>query len=298
LSWVSTVLRPGPAGYWGTGLLGVLLILCFVQFAYFRNRDGDESLLLALAIVQTACICSLPFILPRFLALRGYAFSGAPPIRFFGRASLVLGALELPALFLYSVLPSSRAGFRAPLTAVTIGIYILFTAGMLYTSIVLIAAKPPPDMGRKERAARRAFGILCLLLFPLLLISYWFRHLLDPGADTDSFLLPYLVMAAFYGLHSILELSFAVPMLRSAFAVPDEVGGERGSLRPAEGREPFSRRELEVADLLARGRTYGEIGDALCISPLTVQTHAKRIYRKAGCRNKTELGDRIRGIPR
>lgn len=48
----------------------------------------------------------------------------------------------------------------------------------------------------------------------------------------------------------------------------------------------LSRRELEVLRLLADGLTDREIGDALTISPRTVETHVGSILRKLEARNR------------
>jgi DNA-binding NarL/FixJ family response regulator len=41
-------------------------------------------------------------------------------------------------------------------------------------------------------------------------------------------------------------------------------------------------REIEVLQLLARGRTLKQIAEQLVISPSTAHTHASHIYEKAG----------------
>jgi DNA-binding CsgD family transcriptional regulator len=43
---------------------------------------------------------------------------------------------------------------------------------------------------------------------------------------------------------------------------------------------PLTRRELEVLRLLATGLSYSEIAGRLRISPQTVGTHIKNVYRK------------------
>lgn len=48
-------------------------------------------------------------------------------------------------------------------------------------------------------------------------------------------------------------------------------------------------RELEVAELAARGRTNREIADALCVSPLTVKAHLANIFSKLGIHGRVEL---------
>lgn len=47
-------------------------------------------------------------------------------------------------------------------------------------------------------------------------------------------------------------------------------------------------RELEVLDLAARGRGNKEIGNQLCISERTVQTHLVNIFRKLEVKTRTE----------
>jgi DNA-binding NarL/FixJ family response regulator len=39
-------------------------------------------------------------------------------------------------------------------------------------------------------------------------------------------------------------------------------------------------REAEVLHLLARGCTYSQIGDRLCVSLHTIESHVKNVYRK------------------
>jgi DNA-binding CsgD family transcriptional regulator len=58
---------------------------------------------------------------------------------------------------------------------------------------------------------------------------------------------------------------------------------------------PFalSQSELEIASLVALGRTNQETADALFISVSTVQASLKRIYQKLGVRSRTELAAKI-----
>lgn len=61
-----------------------------------------------------------------------------------------------------------------------------------------------------------------------------------------------------------------------------------GALEAARALAALSPREREVLRLLAAGRSDKEIGDALFISPRTVQSHAARLYAKLGVTNRTE----------
>jgi DNA-binding CsgD family transcriptional regulator len=54
-------------------------------------------------------------------------------------------------------------------------------------------------------------------------------------------------------------------------------------------RYGISAREEEVLRLLAEGKTYQEMADALCLSMATVKSHMTHLYDKTGTRNKVEL---------
>ena len=56
-----------------------------------------------------------------------------------------------------------------------------------------------------------------------------------------------------------------------------------------EPRDVLSRREWEVARLVAGGESNREIADALSLSPKTVERHVTNILAKVGARNRTEL---------
>ncbi len=51
----------------------------------------------------------------------------------------------------------------------------------------------------------------------------------------------------------------------------------------------LSDREREVLQLVARGHSYGEIGDQLYISPKTVENHVRNILKKLRLNRKNEL---------
>ncbi len=65
----------------------------------------------------------------------------------------------------------------------------------------------------------------------------------------------------------------------------------RPTPRPGEpGRlDVLSEREREVLAEVARGRTNAEIGEALCMSPLTAKTHVSRILGKLNARDRVQL---------
>lgn len=64
-----------------------------------------------------------------------------------------------------------------------------------------------------------------------------------------------------------------------------------GALAPLHAPMPskqLTEREVEILDLIARGLSYQQIGEALTIATSTVQTHIKNIYAKLKVRNKAQ----------
>jgi DNA-binding CsgD family transcriptional regulator len=57
---------------------------------------------------------------------------------------------------------------------------------------------------------------------------------------------------------------------------------------------PLTKREHEVAQLVAGGATNREIAQTLFLSPKTVERHVSNALRKLGARNRTELASRLR----
>ena len=58
--------------------------------------------------------------------------------------------------------------------------------------------------------------------------------------------------------------------------------------RAGRDRARLSDRELDVLRLLAGGASTQEVGEKLFISAVTVKNHLASIYRKLGCRGRTE----------
>lgn len=58
---------------------------------------------------------------------------------------------------------------------------------------------------------------------------------------------------------------------------------------PAPPTEPLTPREIEVARLVAEGRTNGQIAEALFLAPGTVKNHIAVIQRKLGAANRVGI---------
>lgn len=88
-----------------------------------------------------------------------------------------------------------------------------------------------------------------------------------------------------------------LPMSRAhaALVVEQLARTSRGSGVDDELAGVLSAREQEVLRLLSDGMTDREIGEALAISPRTVESHVSSVLRKLGVRNRAEAAQRYRG---
>ncbi len=73
-----------------------------------------------------------------------------------------------------------------------------------------------------------------------------------------------------------------------AAAVCDELSAPPRVVSRAAELGPLSPRQIEVLEMVARGRTNKEIAVDLGVRPKTVMHHAAEIYRRLGVRNRTE----------
>jgi DNA-binding NarL/FixJ family response regulator len=69
-------------------------------------------------------------------------------------------------------------------------------------------------------------------------------------------------------------------------------GGLAFGVRPRQGVDRLSARELEVVRLVVDGRSNDEIGGALGIGSKTVETHLRRLFERFSIASRTELATR------
>ena len=60
------------------------------------------------------------------------------------------------------------------------------------------------------------------------------------------------------------------------------------TMAPAAESSPLSQRETEILQLVAKGFAFDAVGGLLGISPHTVITHVKKIYRKLAVHSRGE----------
>lgn len=100
------------------------------------------------------------------------------------------------------------------------------------------------------------------------------------------------------------------PHLRSALATFERLGavpwadqaaselratGETAQRRSATGLDHLTPQELQVASMLAGGRTTREAAAALFLSPKTIEYHLRNVYLKLGIRSRAELAGAVPG---
>ena len=109
-----------------------------------------------------------------------------------------------------------------------------------------------------------------------------------------------VIVAALAVLTVVANLLLDVAWIRAAMAgaavfVVGEVLGRLLTSRPlpaavvVAGGHPLSRREVEVAVLIAQGLTSKEVGRRLFIERATVDTHVQHIYNKLGFDSRPQL---------
>jgi DNA-binding NarL/FixJ family response regulator len=74
------------------------------------------------------------------------------------------------------------------------------------------------------------------------------------------------------------------------------VGGGGRRAAGSAGVASLSRREREIANLVADGLTNREIGSRLYLSEKTIETHLTRVFQKLGLRSRTQVAATLAGI--
>ena len=185
--------------------------------------------------------------------------------------TLILGGLLLlvyPGIFFVSVLAYGFVDYLA-------------VAAIAYTAILHIVFA---DHGEQlTRRSRRALGIVLCATIPAIVVVDVYG-LWVGGEHFEIFLGPVIVPAMVIFWSMLLLVDDARRGQRRVAGLDTE-----SYLASLAARYHLSAREIEVAERILAGQSYGEIGDELCISLATVKTHSLHIYQKTDSRNKIDL---------
>lgn len=104
-------------------------------------------------------------------------------------------------------------------------------------------------------------------------------------------------VAAFESAAELAEASGAVSEGRVVSQALRRLGvraWRRGATSVGDGLAGLSKRELEISRRVSDGASNREIGEALLVSPKTVERHVTNILAKLGLRNRTEMAALVR----
>jgi DNA-binding NarL/FixJ family response regulator len=79
--------------------------------------------------------------------------------------------------------------------------------------------------------------------------------------------------------------------------VPDEKNADKGFYEKMMSEYNLTNREMDIIQLILNQYESNEIAEKLFLSPLTVKTHRKNIFRKLGVRNLTGLISIVKDQP-
>lgn len=106
--------------------------------------------------------------------------------------------------------------------------------------------------------------------------------------DSGPALLRAAVRAAAHG-DALISPELTVSLLERTRTRALRTGEPRGST----SMHHLTPRELDVARLVARGRTNAEVAEDLCISVGTVKTHLASVQRRLEARNRVEIASKV-----
>ena len=250
-----------------------LIMLASVSGLLWEIQSSAFTVVIAvLALISQWGVCLLIFAVPKFVLSRLNSLQNEKRARILLFSFLSLAAvLSLDAaLFLLPV--PGPFGIISPW--ITTGIWVLFTASILYT-LTLLLKKGSSLKEKKELLISLLFcagGILLIVFQWIFVSSEYFSFIILPG---------------FYLSIHIFILTFLIP---SFLRVPSQ--DAKWNILKEKG---ISTREEEVIRLLIKGLSYKEIAGELFISLPTVQSHVGRIYRKTGVNSKIELKNLLAG---
>lgn len=155
------------------------------------------------------------------------------------------------------------------------GVAIFLILSIIASMILIRTTKPQIKIAHREKI-ERVMSVTILIVFPFCFLANSYAEF--NGVDLKlGFAYPvlFIFLAGSKLLDDIQRLSLYKP---------------RNSLKEQNLKNyALTKREKEVAQLLATGATYKQISEQLYVSIPTVKTHVTNIYRKCQVKNKVEL---------
>lgn len=210
-------------------------------------------------------LAGIAFTAPRKKDTRTIAIRIAFPLS----AALTL----LAGLASFSVLPSvTRIAFGNPDS--------LWIASNAYVSILSFLSLIPDRRIAERATRRRTFAAIALVALFFATLPALLRIVSLDGNIA--------ILAVSLTLSITIFISVSLAQRRNVKESTESVARRPDVLSPSV-LSHLSAREIEIAKLLAEGRTNADIGDTLCISTKTVETHISNIFRKTGVNNRVQL---------
>jgi DNA-binding CsgD family transcriptional regulator len=282
--------------YWGLSYSVGLVCVTILFLRYIQARDKVALKLLAYLLPFGVSLASLSlleaFSVTAFLGrtLGQVALAGA---------ALVIATFPAYALVFDDLKSRRRLAFIMKVVGVTlaaIDLFCIFTpdpirSGFHFLTLACLGVAIFVGMTwitrgevHHKKKHHWAWMTSLFVFFGLVFFLDFFRDFI-PGLNFADW--RYVILPAFYAYLNIFIIYSHITQWAPRIEQKDKVVSEPAveSLK----RFGVSSRETEVLSHLARGRTYGEIADVLCVSLATIKTHLSHLYEKTGTRNKVEL---------
>ncbi len=166
-----------------------------------------------------------------------------------------------------------------PLPLLSLAIYLSVSLTMVFLGLTLTRAK----LGHTHASYRilvRGIGWCSLGFVPLSIAEYLIA--LSGAISYHPLSLEYL----FYLACNVVMVIAGAKSLQKDPASQ----GNFGEFSEQQGKRfGLTKRESEMANLIAQGKTNKEIASALCISEATVRTHIYNLFQKVGASSRIEL---------
>ncbi|MDY0289687.1 MAG: helix-turn-helix transcriptional regulator [Sphaerochaeta sp.] len=238
---------------------------------FSSSSSSSSSLTLGFALVASILNISLYGAIMFLLGVPEMHRSRARNLAF-GGCSVTITLMLISLIFQLSVLQRAVPALRF-----TIYLAVAFT---MTTVGIALAMVPLGKSHASSRLLVRGLGWCCLGFVPLSMVEY---AVVLSGFKTYH---PLSMEYLFY-------LGCNVVMILAAFLSLERDASSQGSFGEYTSemgkRFGLTGREIEMANLIAQGKTNKEIAFSLSISEATVRTHIYNLFQKVGASSRIEL---------